>query len=587
MIEDIDALVATVAKFQPGKPLDRYIVDVVFPNFKNIEPSTKITFDYPLTALVGANGSGKSSILHAMWGMPIRHSTSRFWFSTAVDPIAEGGTHGINRYYYSHWVSELKRIVQTKKVRGKKRSGYWEPARASTADGMDPMPPEDANTAPFRSKERWNPVDRKVIYLNFKCEFSAFDRYFYFAPRGVTLEERQEEIRKGAHRLQNVLKRRLESYAPGGHQAVFEHRDLTAEELSWVSYILGHEYVSARYVLHRLYGRMEAPSVIFTRKNMTYSEAFAGSGELAVVRAVIELLAVEQHSLVLLDEPETSLHPLAQRRFVAFLLDRIRVKHIQVVLSTHSPSIVRMLPGNAIKVLEEGPNGRMRVVENTHPQVAFNRLGHIPDNVLLITVEDQLLAVLVRIAMKLLDPGEAEIIRLHVPTSGANSILKYNIPTWMSDHQDVYVILDGDQKPNAPFPDPGTLPLADQLLLSQKLQDEFGVLPHGCSLGKTEPAASYVRWVRSRMRYLDAICPEFVVLSALIGDAEAAGRAETNEEAKAALVAELKVMELDSDADSINRYAQYQLTPAREKNKYILGLKSVLKEFLAHHALEH
>jgi hypothetical protein len=93
--------------------------------------------------------------------------------------------------------------------------------------------------------------------------------------------------------------------------------------------------------------------------------------------------------------------------------------------------------------------------------VAFNRLGHVPDNVLLITVEDQLLAVLVRVAMKLLDPGEAEIIRLHIPTSGANSILKYNIPTWMSDHQDVYVILDGDQKPNAPLADPDTLPLAD------------------------------------------------------------------------------------------------------------------------------
>lgn len=405
MIDDIEDLIAAVAKLQPGKPLDKYIVDVVFPNFKNIDPGTKITFDYPLTALVGANGSGKSSILHAMWGMPIRHSTSRFWFSTAVDPIAEGGEHGINRYHYSHWVSELKQSVQTKKVRGRKRSGYWEPARASTADGMDPMPPEQAKTAPFRSKERWNPVDRKVVYLNLKCEFSAFDRYFYFAPRGATLEDRQEEIRKSAHRLQNVLKRRLASYAPGGQQAVFEHRDLTAEELNWVSYILGHEYVSARYVLHRLYGRMEAPSVIFTRKNMTYSEAFAGSGELAVVRAVIVLLNVDRYSLVLLDEPETSLHPLAQRRLIGFLLDRIRVMHIQVVLSTHSPSIVRMLPSKAIKVLEEGPTGRMRVVDNTHPQVAFNRLGHIPDNVLLIAVEDQLLAVLLRVAMKLLDPG--------------------------------------------------------------------------------------------------------------------------------------------------------------------------------------
>jgi hypothetical protein len=89
------------------------------------------------------------------------------------------------------------------------------------------------------------------------------------------------------------------------------------------------------------------------------------------------------------------------------------------------------------------------------------------------------------------------------------------------------------------------------------------------------------------MRYLDAVCPEFVVLSTLVGDEEAAKRAGTNEEAKAALVAELKSMDLDSDADFINRFAQIQLMPGREENKYILGLKTILKELLTHHALEH
>lgn len=154
----------------------------------------------------------------------------------------------------------------------------------------------------------------------------------------------------------------------------------------------------------------------------------------------------------------------------------------------------------------------------------------------------------------------------------------------MSDHQDVYVLLDGDQTPDVPLPDPDTLPIADQQQLGQKLQDGFGVLPHGCSAGKAEPAASYVRWVRSRLRFLDAVCPEFVVLAALVGDDEAAKRAATNEEAKAALVAELTSMELDSDADFINRFAQITLMPVREQNKYILALKSVLQEFLAHHA---
>ena len=233
---DLNKLIDAVGKFRPGSPLDKYISDAVFPNFKNIEPGTRISFDFPLTALVGANGSGKSSILHALWGMPKRYSTSRFWFSTAVDPIAEGSTGGINRYYYSHWVSSLGRLVQTKKVRGRKRLGYWEPARAMPNDGMEPMPDPAPANLPHRSKDRWNPVDRKVVYINFKCEFSAFDRYFYFAPRGVTLEDRQEVILKGAQRLRVVLDKGLTSYAPGGREAVFEHRDLTDDELKWVKF---------------------------------------------------------------------------------------------------------------------------------------------------------------------------------------------------------------------------------------------------------------------------------------------------------------------------------------------------------------
>jgi predicted ATPase len=584
MISDVEKLIEKIGMFRPGKPLDKYISEVVFSNFKNIEPRTRITFDYPLTVLVGANGSGKSSILHALWGMPLRHSTSRFWFPTAIDPISEGGEHGIIRYFYSHWISGLKRSVQTKKVRGKKRLGYWEPARPSTADGMDSMPDYDVKHAPYRSKDRWNPVDRKVVYMNFKCESSAFDRYFYFVPKVTTLEERQEHVQKGAQRLRTVVRANRQSYKLGGKQAVFEHRDLSEEELCWISYILGHDYVSARYIFHRFYGNFEAPSVIFIRKNLTYSEAFAGSGELAVVRVVMELIAAEKYSLVLLDEPETSLHPKAQERLIAFLLQQILTKHLQVVISTHSPTIVKMLPIKAVKVLEENTSGRMRIVENTHPQVAFNRLGHIPDKMLLITVEDQLLCTLVKIAMKLLDKGEAEAISLHVPPSGADSILKYNVPTWLGDKSNVYVLLDGDKKPKKELPNPDALSEAEQKQLVKDIRETLGITPMECSEGNPEPAASYVRWVRDRLRFLDAICPEFVVLAEMIGEEKARKRAKTNEEAKAALVAELEANELDTNAEAINHFAQFRLVSVKDKNKYILGLRDILREFLAHHA---
>jgi len=442
----MESLIRKLEGMSINNHFDCYIKDATFPNFKNIVPSTRISFDFPVTFLVGGNGSGKSSILHALWGMPFRYSTSRFWFSTAVDPIEEGGEFGINRYWYTHWCKQLGKDLQTRKVRGRKRSDYWEPARALKSEGMDELPViVSPKTKDFRSKDRWNPVKREAIYLNFKCEFSAFDKFFYFAA-GLTNDERQDSIKRSAEKLKRVISSGRQSYKPGGKEAVFENRKLTKEELDAVSYILGREYVEATYVLHRLYGNMEAPSVIFKRKELVYSEAFAGSGELAVVRAVIEILRCKNGTLVLLDEPETSLHPGAQKRLLTFLLQQTIKKKLQVVASTHSPTLIEGMPPKAIKAMEESLSGRMQPVEVTHPQVAFNRLGHVEKDQVVVTVEDDLLCALVEVAMIDLDPGEMEAIRLYVPPAGASDIFKSLIPNCMYEERDIFFVVDGDQE---------------------------------------------------------------------------------------------------------------------------------------------
>ena len=83
----IDDLVNSVdTKFKKGE-FDKFIHEMNFPKFKSFAPNIKVFFKFPITILVGPNGGGKSSLLHAAWGMPHRHSTSRFWFSTPVDPI--------------------------------------------------------------------------------------------------------------------------------------------------------------------------------------------------------------------------------------------------------------------------------------------------------------------------------------------------------------------------------------------------------------------------------------------------------------------------------------------------------------------
>jgi energy-coupling factor transporter ATP-binding protein EcfA2 len=581
---DIQALINTVEKFKPGAPLDKFIGEAVFPSFKNLEPGARIIFDFPLTALVGANGSGKSSILHALWGMPRGYSTARFWFSTAVDPITDGGVNGVPRYIYKHWVKELKRYVETKKVRGARRLDYWEPARALKSDGMQDMPVLVAKDAPFRSGSRWNPTARAVKYINFKCEFSAFDRLFYFPDRNQSHKERLDAIRKGATRLATVIDGNRQTYSPGGHPAVFENRELNPEELAWVSYILGRTYQSARYVLHRLYGKIEAPTVVFQRPNLTYSEAFAGSGELAVVRAVIELCATPDLSLVLLDEPETSLHPGAQERLLGFLLEMIRTKHLQIVISTHSPTLVNLLPTKAIKVLEENSLGQARVVDVSHPQVAFNRLGHDAHGKITVAVEDELLRALTEMAMRLLDPGERQAIELYVPPAGADNILTAVIPGWMNEGRDVYVIIDGDQNPNVPLPDPDNMTPAERKKLGTLIYNTFNVYPLHVSDGHEEPASSYLKWVSRRVRYLNAVCPEQVLLEAYVGEAAAAPSANNNQLAKTALVAALSADGHVTTAEALKNAATFIIKGGGATNKHVLHLKGILQAILADHA---
>lgn len=558
---------------------DTFIKNATFPNFKNIVPFTRIDFDFPITFVVGGNGSGKSSLLHALWGMPFRSSTSRFWFSTAIDPIEEGGEYGINRYWYTHWCRDLKAYLQTKKVRGRRRSDYWEPARALKSDGMDELPPLTNKNAPFRSKDRWNPVKRPVIYLNFKCEFSAFDKFFYFSTE-LSNEERQDLIKKSAAKLHRVIENGLQSYKPGGKEAVFENRDLTDIELQWVSFILGREYSEATYVLHRLYGNMEAPSVIFKRKDLVYSEAFAGSGELAVVRAVIEVLKCEDNTLILLDEPETSLHPGAQKRLIHFLLDQIVKKKLQVVASTHSPTIIEGMPAKSIKAMEESPSGRMKAVDVTHPQVAFNRLGHIDENKITVVVEDDLLSSLVEIALIDLDPGEKEALKLYIPPAGASDIFKNLIPSSIHEKRNIFFIVDGDQEIQEDLNGVEDLGAKAVHALYKTVTNGLACEPSYISNEDLDAMRLYLIWLRDRVVCLDSICPELVLLRDILGDAQANAKVKSNQQAKKMLKEEVRKMHLQHDANGLRLLMQFRITPNKDNNPSVVALRGALKKFL-------
>ncbi len=72
----------------------------------------------------------------------------------------------------------------------------------------------------------------------------------------------------------------------------------------------------------------------------------AGIGFLQVIQ-IFAYLVYFRPVVLLVDEPDSHLHPTAQERLVTVLADTARRFHTQVVVSTHSPSVIRALPPDA------------------------------------------------------------------------------------------------------------------------------------------------------------------------------------------------------------------------------------------------
>ena len=585
--EEIEQLIQTLKGFKPGKPLKHYISYATFPKFKNFEAQTTVQFDYPLTALVGANGIGKSSLLHALWGMPFGYSTSKFWFSTDLDPIEENQKDP-QRYFYGHWHDDIADVVETRKARiGRKRgTDYWEPYRWSARDGMKPMPEGEF---PGKAKDRWNPVRRPVVYINMKAAFGSFDRYFYF-DEGFRGGEKREVMLREARRLKVVKEQNRQSYKPGGHERVFENRDLSNDELAHISRILGRSYESARLIRHSLYpgNRGQDLSVIFKR-GAEYSEAFAGSGEIAAVSLVVDVLRAPDYALILLDEPETSLHPGAQRALLRFLLEQIKLKKHQVVLSTHSSEFLVGLPHDAIKVFEDNGSMQSRVLPRSSPSAALMRLGKPPENKKRVLVEDELAELLVWQAAKGLDKGDAHALEVRVAPGGAESILKYLGPAAMVSGDDVCLLLDGDKRKVETFTDPAGIAPNQVAGLPKLLKSELGFEPMfhlpggddkaGHELAKARAHLDYLSWLRKRAAYLPRNLPEQVVLEAIEpgrGHAAASSK-DTKKTFKRMLAAGV---DIELSAAEVITLARLKIAALPEANGDLEAIRKQLKAWL-------
>lgn len=499
-----------------------YIDYIRFPYFKNIQQDTKIQFDFPFTVLVGKNGCGKSSVLHSLYGAPENKSVGEFWFSTHLDPIKEDNIDR-NRVIHGFYSIDAKRNVEVIKsrVQFKKQGGTyvnpdnWETSRPLKGDNMEEMSPIPAGIKklPGRTKTRWKAIKKNVEYMDFRSELSSFDKVFYFHDLTNSHQKKQDYLRDKSKPLKHIIDNKLSSHLYFRKQRIKKNREFTKDELKAISIILEKDYKNGRYIEHSFF-KSEGYSVIFTTDKIQYSEAFAGSGESIIARLVVKVLNAPEHSLILLDEPEVSLHPAAQKKLREFLLGEIVKKKHQVIIATHSPIFVEGLPKEAVKLFYSHPiTGKFEVQNETYPAEAFHHLGSLLHSKKTIIVEDKLAQKIVEKALKLIGKIHQDYDVEYYP-GGATALIGSYIPYHsIQTDKNVWFLLDGDQKSVEEHIDPDTIPSIESKNLSDYIKSQVGrdiqfIQDSNNSKQKEELQRQFLRFYKDRVFYLSSKTPE-------------------------------------------------------------------------------
>ena len=497
----VDNLQQSVKALKNKRP---YICSLRFPNYRNLRFDSELPFDFPITVLLGRNGTNKSSILHALYGCPSGQTIGDFWFETELDaipPERNGRKQSVvHRYYEEN--GNIVECIKARAPRGDKDPDYWEAVKHSQIYGL-PL-----------SGTRISPVKLKVTHLDFRGELPAFDKYFYF-PDPKHLANRARSAKESGrlrrdYRKQDYLRRRS-----GLLKKQIEEKGiaLTNDELGVLKYVLERDYSGGKVLKHSLFHGHEGWTILFETQYFSgYSDAFAGSGESSAALLMHNILQAPDKSLVLLDEPETSLHPRAQQRILEFIAHQAVRKSLQIVIATHSIYLAKDLPQEAIRVLVLEQDGTVTVRTDFSADEALHEISTLPAGKTIL-VEDERAKHIVISALKLESSHALKELQILVRKGGVSRIYRDIQAYANSERKDIFIIFDGDNKPDELIPEDGALPQGENDLdkLIQKLTSGNDKSGPNLNFVDVDERTRYIRFLRRSVHFLPELTPEQLV----------------------------------------------------------------------------
>lgn len=132
-------------------------------------------------------------------------------------------------------------------------------------------------------------------------------------------------------------------------------RELSLEELAEASYLVGKVYTSLKIYEISDYSQIDRfPYFLAESFGVAYGSEAMGRGELALLLTYWTLKDIKKNSVLILEEPETHVSPRSQDCLMNILAKTCDEMGVWVLMTTHSPTVVRRLPPAQIMLLGRG-----------------------------------------------------------------------------------------------------------------------------------------------------------------------------------------------------------------------------------------
>jgi len=254
----------------------------------------RVEFKFPIIALVGENGVGKSTVLQA------------------AASVYQSPNEEQNKFASDFFPDTAWETITSANIRFSIRSGSTNPSAISSVR---------------KPSDRWrgNPErpERVVIYSDLART----------QPIGT---------RVGYARLAKSQT----------HEAKSDTFD--ANGLMRLSNIMAKKYDVAKFATTDIDETRQVP--VLMRDGIVFSGYHQGTGETGI--AELLKMIIPKYSIVMIDEIEASLHPRAQRRLIRDLAVLCKEQDIQIIVTTHSPYVLSELPPEGRVYLMDSVGGK-------------------------------------------------------------------------------------------------------------------------------------------------------------------------------------------------------------------------------------